>query len=70
MNEAVPPYRSEPLPDLELEFPDWSGQRRGMPSATMENIHRKSLSLLSQNSLPTDFDERRLKNKVSVEFKL
>jgi hypothetical protein len=68
INEAVAPYHAGQSSALDLEFPDWSGQDRPAPTATVEDIHRLSLSLLGRNPLPQDFDERRLKRKVSVEF--
>ncbi len=70
LNEAVTPYRVAPSPAPDLEFPDWSGHLRPAPTATMEDIHRLSLSLMNKRTLPADFDERRLKAKVAVEFHL
>lgn len=70
LNEAVTPYRVAQSPAPDLEFPDWSGQLRPAPTATMEDMHRLSLSLMKQRTLPPDFDERRLKAKVAVEFHL
>ncbi len=70
LNEAGTAYRAGNSLNLDLEFPDWSGQARPEPTATMDDIHRLSLSLLAQRQLPSDLDQRRLQAKIREEFKL
>jgi hypothetical protein len=70
LSEATAPYRTGPVSALDLEFPDWSGQLRPAPRATVEEMHKLSESLLRRLALQSSFDERRLKAKVSAEFSL
>ena len=70
MNEAVAQYKTARSSALDLEFPDWSGMERCPPTASMEKIHKLSLSLQSRIPSSPDLEEQRLKDKVSVEFEL
>lgn len=64
------PPASETFPAPELEFPDWSGQRRGPTTVSMDDMLRYSESMLPHlRSLP-GWRERRLAGHCHVEFNL
>ncbi|MBI5774470.1 MAG: hypothetical protein HZA89_12090 [Verrucomicrobia bacterium] len=69
-NEPGTPRPAAGASALELEFPDWSGQVRPPSTATADEMHRLSEALLPRLVQQPDFDERRLKAKVSAEFSL
>ncbi len=70
LNEPAAPYGVAGSSALDLDFPDWSGQVRQASLATANDMHRLSESLLSRIVHQPDFDERRLKMKVTAEFSL
>ena len=70
VHEIGPEHRSGFDSALDLDFPDWSGQKSAPSTATVDDMHRLSEMLLPRITSRTGFDEERLKSKVTVEFSL
>ena len=68
VREIAPEYRSGFDSALDLDFPDWSGQKRAPSTATADDMHRLSEMLLPRITSRPGFDEERLKSRNSVEF--
>jgi hypothetical protein len=63
------PEPGDALGRFDLEFPDWSGKDRQPPRATVTQMHRRRALFAAQLSrFPSA--ERRLANKIAVEFVL
>jgi hypothetical protein len=68
LNEASGPYRASIDWGLDLEFPDWNGQRDRTSTLTIDQMLRYCEAMIPLVKSKLGRAEARLKSKCDVEF--
>jgi hypothetical protein len=68
LNEVSAPYRTSIDSGLDLEFPDWNGQRNRPGTLTIDQMLRYCEAMMPLVKSKPGRAEARLKSKCDVEF--